>query len=223
MNILNRIIWFAAIAFFAVTVGYTAADFHNQQQNVGKPASMVSNTFEVDGKDARIFDTQALADELNAKVMADDLNPMGISATPVANASCGTVDGRLAIARQAMNDIGGDWVCLAIADIVCNDEMALACASPDGVVTVTSNMDETMEYWFWVDIMLHEYAHQIHFLAWDSLHSSDGFDKLFNGDEEHLADCMAEAVMEGHHTGYGYKCSDEQLAYSTDAWAGVFA
>lgn len=127
----------------------------------------------------------------------------------------------LDIVRQALNDVGGSWVSLGAADIVCRVDWAAACAHPGGYIEVDTQYLGN-SYWWWYPIMMHEYAHQIQYNHWTKLNNSNRYYELFGGDAEWLADCMSAARISGYESAYGYSCSQDQINYGSGGWSGNF-
>lgn len=127
----------------------------------------------------------------------------------------------LSTPRQALNDVGGSWVTLSSADMVCNMSRAVACATTGHITIATKYVNSS--YGFWYDYMMHEYAHQIQFNNWGVMKASPFYQNAFNSDPEWLATCMAEHRKPGHRTGYNYSCSSEQMAYASRAWNNDFS
>ena len=111
-------------------------------------------------------------------------------------------------------------MCLEVGDGICGNPEAAACASP-GIIMVEESLTERSYRW-WLGVMLHEYAHVLHFFDNDGLYEGENFNALFHGDNEHLADCMAVAFLPDFESGYKYQCSPEQIEYATQAWSGHF-
>lgn len=127
----------------------------------------------------------------------------------------------LDVVRQALNDVGGGWVRLGAAPVVCGVEWAVACADPSGYIEVDSDYLGRGYNW-WYKIMMHEYAHQIQFPHYDQMVKSPTYQNLFGGNIEWAADCMAAARIPGYYSGYGYSCNADQLNYGANAWNGNF-
>lgn len=127
----------------------------------------------------------------------------------------------LEIVRQALNDVGGSWVSLGAADVVCSVDWAAACAHYGGYIEVDTQYLGN-DYNWWYPIMLHEYAHQVQFIHYDKYRNASGYHNLFGSDVEWLTDCMAMSVMPNYTSGYGYSCSQEQLNYAHGGWSGNF-
>ena len=127
-------------------------------------------------------------------------------------------------ARRALDDVGGAWVGLYTADIVCGKANAIACSSSDGHITI-ANRVMGKGYEFLYQTMMHEYAHQIQFRSLEEMYSSPRYQSLFGGFGpgaaiEAAADCMASARTTMDLVGYGLGCTPEQLAWGRDAWDG---
>ena len=126
----------------------------------------------------------------------------------------------LDIVRQALNDVGGGWVNLGAADVVCSLDWAAACAHPGGYIEVdTEYLGQSYDWWY--PIMLHEYAHQIQFIHWTNLQSAPRYQQLFGNDIEWLTECMSQARMPDYYSTYGYSCSQEQVNYGSGVWSGI--
>lgn len=129
-------------------------------------------------------------------------------------------------ARRALDDVGGAWVGLYTADIVCDQATAIACSSSDGHITIANRVMGN-GYEFLYQTMMHEYAHQIQFRSLDTMYASPRYQALFGGFGskaaiEAAADCMAAARTTMDLVGYGFGCTPEQLAWGRDAWDGVW-
>lgn len=133
---------------------------------------------------------------------------------------CAVVDG-IGEARRALDAVGGGWVCLGVADVVCSVDWAAACSHPGGYIEMARfNAYESYDYWY--PLMMHEYAHQIQYQNYTVMLNSSGYNNLFGGNIEWLADCMAMSRISGYSSGYGYGCSQDQLNYASNAWNGRF-
>lgn len=125
-------------------------------------------------------------------------------------------------ARQALDAVGGTDIKLGAAPVVCGREDSMACAYPTGVVLMVEDYANE-NYDFYYPVMMHEYAHQIQFKYGQELDYSQGYEQLFGGDKEWLADCMAASKIPGYSSNYQYKCSVEQKNYGAGVWKGIFS
>lgn len=176
-------------------------------------------------------DEQARLEEERARQDIDpnDEPPAGGTApgasTPSSPKSSNSVpttpeDSALVNVRSALNSVGGGWVRLERADMVCDMETALACAYYEGKVVVKNEyLDKSAEWW--TGPMAHEYAHMIQYKNWYALLESQTLTSLFGqGQIEPLADCMATVKVPSWRGPYHPDCTGDQLAYAQRVWNG---
>lgn len=124
----------------------------------------------------------------------------------------------LSRARPKLDALGGSWVELRTFDGSCGGRRSQACATP-GVISLrpdTIGLSDRIFDW----IVVHEYAHMIQFKNWNEITGHEKYQRLFGGDIEWLANCMASAWgQHAHHR----TCSAEMLDESHAIWnTGVF-
>lgn len=125
-------------------------------------------------------------------------------------------------ARQALDAVGGTDIKLGAAPMVCGRDDSMACAYPTEVILLVDDYANE-NYDFYYPVMMHEFAHQIQFKYGRELDYSQGYEQLFGGDKEWLADCMAASKIPGYSSNYQYQCSQAQKEYGADVWKGIFS
>jgi cell division protein FtsL len=145
---------------------------------------------------------------------------------PSANTNAApATDPVLAGARSALDAVGGGWVHLERADIVCEMAAAIACAHPDGRVIVANRVAGNSKG-YWMGPMAHEYAHQIQFKNYWALIDSPTLAALFttgNAGLELLADCMAKVIVPTWRGPYQADCDGDEMAFAQRVWNGAVA
>lgn len=164
---------------------------------------------------------RALVDEFDQQEKEREQMEQSISREP-APAPASPDDATLGGARLALNAVGGEWVKLGRADVVCDLAAAIACAHPDGTVMVANRVaGNNRDYW--MGPMAHEYAHQMQFKNWEAILASPTMAALFTADVpgiERLADCMAKTIVPTWSGPYQASCTADQLAYAQRVWTG---
>lgn len=188
-----------------------------------------------------LIDTTAIrASALSAQesVLAEDDDPaVVVAATATVRALTAKVDGDLAARRDAvgpglpewtssgadgharvraaLDRVGGAGVGLYESSS-CAGGTAAACANSDGYIKYRADVvgwsDERVNW-----AMAHELAHIHQFQVWGALDSSSEYQRLFGGDPEFLANCMA--VVRGFPGDVG--CDADQQVWASGIWVGV--
>lgn len=162
--------------------------------------------------------TRALLDEFAE--MEREQQALSTDAAPNRSDASDTV---LSGARQALDAVGGTWVGLGRADVVCGLPAAIACAHSDGTVMVANRVAGN-DSGYWMGPMAHEYAHQIQFKNYAALLASPTLTSLFEAGTpgiERLADCMAVILVPTWNGPYQASCSQDQLAFAQRVWTGA--
>lgn len=174
-----------------------------------------------DDEQARVEEERARQDiDPNDEPPAGGTAPGAPGASTPSSPNSTPEDSALANVRSALNAVGGGWVRLERADMVCDMETALACAYYEGKVVVKNEyLNESAEWW--TGPMAHEYAHMIQYKNWYALQESQTLTSLFGqGQIEPLADCMATVKVPSWRGPYHPDCTSEQLAYAQRVWNG---
>lgn len=118
--------------------------------------------------------------------------------------------------RQRLNAVGGGHIKLTQYSGSCSGRFAVACSARGGNIFVhpdIAKMSSSRKNW----AMVHELAHQYHFLKWDAVNSSSGYRQLFRSNPEVLANCMASARGYSNH---GHRCSKDMVSWASGVWSG---
>lgn len=170
------------------------------------PSTIDAEKVKVEGYTLEIYDAlKAYKDDLTEKEKAID---SGEGTNP----------------RKAIDAITNGEVTMSVVEDACGMEGAMACvssANPKHVQISSKYLNYSYEIWYMV--MMHEYAHTIQFLDYESWKNSERIKTLFNSDGELHADCMARAqIGESYVSSYGHTCTPEQITAGKEAWEGNF-
>lgn len=129
----------------------------------------------------------------------------------------------LAAARAVLNALGGGTVRLVLGtDTGCRHLLVTACVWPDdGAVIYLGEEAAAKDSHYLRGLLAHEFAHVVT-TVWVSeanVWTTPAY-KLFDGDMELLADCMAIARAGYTSTNYDNNCTPAQLTTARNLWAG---
>lgn len=117
--------------------------------------------------------------------------------------------------RAALDRVGGGGVGL-YESTSCAGGTAAACANSNGYIKYSPGIvGWSTERLNWA--MAHELAHIYQFQVWGALTSSGGYQSMFGGDPEFLANCMA--LVRGFPGSVG--CSGDQQVWASGIWVGA--
>ncbi len=140
--------------------------------------------------------------------------PRGQRVWTASSAQASGADGYARV-RAALDLVGGGDVGLEESSS-CAGGTAAACANSNGYIKYRSDVaswSESRLNW----AMAHELAHIHQFRVWGALNDSDGYHRLFGGDPEFLANCMA--LVRGYAGTVG--CDADQQVWASAIWVGV--
>ncbi|SDH49324.1 hypothetical protein [Microbacterium sp. 77mftsu3.1] len=133
-----------------------------------------------------------------------------------ARESSSSSKGWLSDARRTLDSYGGSWVKLRSYDGNCGGSFHIGCnfsATDIGIHSSWATKGASYRNW----VIMHELAHSYQRKAWGAIHASPTYKRLFNGEIELLANCMAK------HRGQGWggnRCTPERTAWAAGIWAG---
>ncbi|MGF6824716.1 hypothetical protein M2317_003649 [Microbacterium sp. ZKA21] len=140
--------------------------------------------------------------------------PRGERVLAASSTKASGVDGYARV-RAALDLVGGGDVGLEESSS-CAGGTAAACANSNGYIKYRSDVatwsDDRLNW-----AMAHELAHIHQFQVWGALNDSDGYHRLFGGDPEFLANCMA--LVRGYAGAVG--CDADQQAWASAIWVGA--
>jgi len=119
-------------------------------------------------------------------------------------------------ARRLLNSYGGSWVNLRSYDGNCGGSFHIGCnfsATDIGIHSAWASKGASYRNW----VIMHELAHSYQRKNWSAIHASPTYKRLFNGEIELLANCMAK------HRGQGWggnRCTPERTAWAAGIWSG---
>ncbi|HWV48886.1 MAG TPA: hypothetical protein VN035_05460, partial [Microbacterium sp.] len=140
--------------------------------------------------------------------------PQGARVQTASSAEVSGGDGYARV-RAALDLVGGGDVGLEESSS-CAGGTAAACANSNGYIKYRSDVatwSESRLNW----AMAHELAHIHQFHVWGALNDSAGYHRLFGGDPEFLANCMA--LVRGYAGEVG--CDADQQAWASAIWVGA--
>lgn len=133
------------------------------------------------------------------------------------SSSSSSSKGWLSDARRILDSYGGSWVSLRSYDGNCGGSFHIGCnfsATDIGIHSSWASKGASYRNW----VIMHELAHSYQRKAWGAIHASPTYKRLFNGEIELLANCMAK------HRGQGWggnRCTPERTAWAAGIWAGT--
>lgn len=121
--------------------------------------------------------------------------------------------------RARLDKVGGAHVPLREFDGVCGDVRAVACTFSADDIAVSKDIasySSSRKDW----VAAHELAHTYQWKKWGALQASKGFQQLFGGDVELLANCMVTGRGVTDH-GHLSKCTPERVAWAAKVYDGA--